>query len=332
MLSDLDEAALWEYRSGYEEPDDFDAFWRSTLATARVAGRDFSLTPVPTELRTVDVYDMEFAGYGGHPVRAWLRLPHERPEALPAVVQFHGYGSGRGGPYDDLLWASAGYAHLLVDARGQGAAHAGGGATDDPVGSGPAYPGFLTRGIEDKETYYYRRVYTDAVRAVDAVRSLTMVDPARVAVGGGSQGGGIALAVAGLVPDLAAAYFQAPFLTDVRRALRVTGTAPYAELTGYLGTRRRSAEAVFTTLSYFDGVGFARRALAPAHFSAGLMDDICPPSTAFGAYHAYAGLKQIRTWEFNGHEAGGSEDVAGVLAAFRTALTPPAPTPGNEER
>jgi cephalosporin-C deacetylase len=327
VLSDLDLPALWEYRSGHQDPPGFDAFWRSTLAGARAAGDGITLTPVPTELRTVDVFDAEFPGFGGHPVRGWLRLPKDRgAQPLPAVVQFHGYGSGRGGPYEDLVWASAGYAHLIMDARGQGGAHAGG-ATADPVGSPPAYPGFLTRGIEDKETYYYRRVFTDAVRAVDAVRSLAAVDERRVAVWGNSQGGGIALAAAGLLPDLAAAYFQAPFLTDVRRAVRITGTAPYSEIAGYLAARRSSVEAVFRTLDHFDGVGFARRAQAPAHFSTGLADDVCPPSTTFGAYHAYRGPKTIRAWEFNGHEAGGHEDISDALSAFGAATAR-----GDEER
>ncbi|GAA3715105.1 acetylxylan esterase [Streptomyces tremellae] len=327
MLSDLDLPALWEYRSGHQDPPGFDAFWHGTLAGARAAGDGAVLTPVPTALRTVDVYDAEFPGFGGHPVRGWLRLPRDRGDApLPAVVQYHGYGSGRGGPYDDLVWASAGYAHLIMDARGQGGAHAGG-ATGDPVGSAPAHPGFATRGIEDKETYYYRRVFTDAVRAVDAVRGLECVDARRVAVWGNSQGGGIALAVAGLVPGLAAGFFQAPLLTDVRRALRVTGTGPYREITGYLGARRSSADAVFETLAHFDGVGFARRALAPGRFSTGLADDVCPPSTVFGAYHAYAGPKTIRAWEFNGHEAGGHEDLADALSAFGAATAR-----GDEER
>jgi cephalosporin-C deacetylase len=50
------------------------------------------------------------------------------------------------------------------------------------------------------------------------------------------------------------------------------------------------------------------------------MDDVCPPSTAFGAYHAYGGDKWMRVWEFNGHEAGGPDDLAIVLPAFRSLL------------
>ena len=84
-----------------------------------------------------------------------------------------------------------------MDARGQGGGYAGG-DTGDPVGSGgPTQPGFLTRGLESPETYYYRRVFVDAVRAVQVLRGYALVDAARVAVVGASQGGGIALAVAG---------------------------------------------------------------------------------------------------------------------------------------
>lgn len=338
MLTEQDVPELFAYRSAYREPADFDTFWKDTLAQAR-AERDASLelTEVATGLETVDVHDAVFPGFGGHPVRGWLRLPRHRGGPLPAVVQFHGYGSGRGAPVDDLLWASAGYAHLLVDARGQGGAWAGGGATPDPVGSGPAYPGFLTRGIEDRDTYVYRRVFTDAVRAVEALRGRTdLVDSARVAVVGPSQGGGIALAVAGLVPDLSAAHFQAPFLCDIRQATRLTDADPYAEIIGYLGARRDRVEQTFATLSYFDGLAFARRATAPAWFSAGLRDEVCPPVTTIAAYHAYAGPKQLRLWEFNGHDAGGPEDLAIALGAFgallKTTSRPPVlPSPALPE-
>jgi cephalosporin-C deacetylase len=319
VLTDLSLAALWEYRSAYAEPGDFDAFWAGTLADAGAHDLAVELVPVEANLRTVEVFDVTFAGFGGHPVRAWLRLPRHRTGPLPGVVRFHGYGSGRGHPVDDLVWPSAGYAQLSVDTRGQGGDHAGG-DTADPAGSGPAFPGFLTRGIADPRTYYYRRVFTDAVRAVSVLRGHADVDPARVAAVGNSQGGGIALAVAGLVPDLAALWAQSPFLTDVRRATLITDSAPYRELTGYLAAKRSEVDQVFATLAYFDGVGFARRACAPAWFTAGLMDDVCPPSTAFGAYHAYSGPKQIRVWDYNGHDAGGSDDLDLVLTAFRPLL------------
>ena len=102
----------------------------------------------------------------------------------------------------------------------------------------------MTRGILDPATYYYRRVFADAVRAVEAARSHPAVDLARVAVTGGSQGGGISIAVAGLVPDIAAVMTDVPFLADFRRAITITDEDPYTEIARYLKAHRDHTERV----------------------------------------------------------------------------------------
>jgi cephalosporin-C deacetylase len=153
-------------------------------------------------------------------------------------------------------------------------------------------------------TYYYRRVFTDCVRAIEAARSHPAVDGGRVAINGGSQGGGMALAAAGLVGDLSAAMIDVPFLCHFRRATTLTDADPYGEIARFCKTHRDKVATVFATLDYFDGVNFAARASAAALFSVGLMDDICPPSTVFAAYNHYAGPKEIRVWPFNRHEGG----------------------------
>jgi cephalosporin-C deacetylase len=179
-----------------------------------------------------------------------------------------------------------------------------GGETADPVGSGPSVPGFATRGIEHPSTYYYRRVHTDAVLAVDAVRTFASVDSTRIAVCGGSQGGGIALAVAGLRDDLAAVLPDVPFLCHFERAVGLTDSDPYNEIVRYLAVHRDLTDQTFRTLSYFDGVNFAARASAPALFSVALMDPVCPPSTVFAAHNNYAGDSSIEVYGFNEHEGG----------------------------
>ena len=319
MLTDLHGDELLAYRSSLIEPPDFDEFWAGTLAEA--AGHDVGvrLVEVATGLTTVQVYDVTFRGYAGQDVRAWLRVPAGHAGPLPAVVQFVGYGGGRGHALEALLWASAGFAHLHMDTRGQGAGWSVG-DTPDPAPAGPQVPGVMTRGILDPATYYYRRLYTDAVRAVDAARSLPQVDPDRIAVLGGSQGGGLALAVAGLRTDLAAAVAFVPFLCDFSRAVRITDAYPYREIADYLAIHRDSVAQVHRTLSYFDGVAFARRASAPALFSAALMDETCPPSTVHGAFHEYAGPREMLLWEFNGHEGGGILDEARALEFLRATL------------
>ncbi|MBB5777645.1 acetylxylan esterase [Nonomuraea jabiensis] len=300
---DLPIDQLRAYRPEVRVPAGFDTFWRQTLADARKAGGDPRFTPAETPLVGCHVLDVRFPGFAGDPIAGWLLLPPgDGPH--PAVVQFLGYGAGRGLPHEYLPWVAAGYACFVMDSRGQGSTWGVGGATPDPHGSGPAANGVMTRGIEDPETYYYRRLFTDAVRAVDAVRRHPSVDAARVAVSGGSQGGGIALAAAGLSEDLMAVFVDVPFLCHFERAVGLTDREPYAEITRYLSVHRESAERVFDTLSYFDGVNLAALATAPALFSVALMDQTCPPSTVFAAFNAYAGPKEITVYAFNGHEGG----------------------------
>jgi cephalosporin-C deacetylase len=301
---DLTAADLETYRPEVVEPVDFDAFWSSTIRGARLVGTTVQRVPAPSPLALVDVADITFSGFDGDPVHAWLVLPRGIPSPLPAVVEFVGYGRGRGLPHERLHWPVAGFAQLIVDTRGQGAQWGTGGATADPHGAGPAAPGFLTRGIDDPAEYYYRRVFTDAVRAVDAVRTIPEVDPDRVAVSGNSQGGAIAIAAAGLSDGLIGVLPTAPILCHVRRGVGLTDADPHSEIARYLSVHRGSEHRVFETLSYFDGVNFAKRASAPALFGVGHMDMISPPSTVYAACNHWRGDAEMIAYPWNGHEGG----------------------------
>ncbi len=302
--TDLTLDELRAYRSAAEVPADFDEFWDRTLAESRAAGDDVILVPAESPVSELVVEDLTFAGFGGEPIRGWVIRPRDAtPRAT--VVQYLGYGGGRGLAHEHLQWASSGFVHVVMDTRGQGSAWGTGGDTPDPHGSGPAFPGFMTRGIQSRESYYYRRVFTDAVRLIDAVRGFDFVDPIAVAVTGGSQGGAISLAVAGLVPGLRAVMPDVPFLCDFRRSVELTPDAPFTELRNFLAIHRDVVDETFTTLAYFDGVNFARRATAPARFSVALMDPIVLPSTVFAAYNDYAGDdREIDVYPYNGHEGG----------------------------
>ena len=303
---DLPLDQLRTYRPERVEPLDFDDFWQETLSDARQYPLDARFVPYDAQFETLDVFDVTYHGFGGKPIKGWFLLPKGAAGKLPCVVEYIGYGGGRGLPINWLTWPTAGYAHFVMDTRGQGSGWMPGDTPDwEFDGLSPQYPGFMTRGILSPHTYYYRRVFTDAVRAVEAARSHPSVDAQRIAITGGSQGGGITLAVAGLEPGVQAALPDVPFLCHYKRATTLVDSFPYAEIANYCKTHRDKIDAVFSTLSYFDGMNFAPRAQARALFSTALMDNTCPPSTVFAAYNHYAGQKDIRVYEYNQHEGGG---------------------------
>jgi cephalosporin-C deacetylase len=306
-IFDLPLNELKTYRPAREEPADFDEFWQSTLEEARSFRLNATFERVDYGLTAQEMFDVTFAGFGGQPVKGWLIFPKKRSGKLPCVVEYIGYGGGRSFAIDWLLWASAGYAHFVMDTRGQGSTWSAGDTPDLYSEGGNAhYPGSMTKGILDPKHYYYRRVFTDAVRAIEAAHSHPEVEASQIAVTGGSQGGGITIATAGLVPDVVAAMPDVPFLCHYRRATEIEDTYPYKEIAEFCHVHRDKVDIVFRTLSYFDGVNFAARAKAKTLFSVGLMDKICPPSTVYAAFNHWAGEKDIKFYPYNGHEGGGS--------------------------
>ena len=296
-------ASPWD-EEPFPTPEDYRGYWDAGLAEARRHPLAVRRKVIETAMTTIEVADFSFAGAGGRRVSGWLRMPRHRSGRLPAVVHANGYGAGRLDPIDDLTWSAAGFVHLTLHTHGQG----GGGS------------GFLLDGITDPQRSYYRGVFLDGARAVEAIRSLDEVDPTRVAMIGNSQGGGIALGVGALVPDLVAVLAQAPFLTDAPSALRRATAGPWGELRGYLAEHPGRADAVAHTLAYVDGVTSARHATAPGWISTGLDDDICPAETARAAADAYAPRVSFRAWPDAGHEAGGTADRRAALSALRACF------------
>lgn len=303
---DLSQDELERYCPELEEPEDLEQFWTSTLADARRQPLDAVFEEVDNGLDLVRSFDVTFTGFGGTRVRGWLNVPAAAEGPLPAVVEYVGYNGGRGLAHQNVLYALAGYAHFIMDTRGQGGGGLVGHTPDDSPFSGDnAVSGRMTQGVLDPSRHYYRRVFTDAVRAVDAVKEHASVDASRVVVAGISQGGGISIAAAALADGVIGAMPDVPFLCHYRRATTITDSMPYFEVTAYLMRHRDREEQAYRTLSYVDAAVLAPRAKVPALFSVALMDKVCPPSTVYAAFNRWGHQdRRINVYKFNGHEGG----------------------------
>jgi cephalosporin-C deacetylase len=176
------------------------------------------------------------------------------------------------------------------------------GITPDSGFAGPEYPGVMTRGIASPETYYVTRLMVDAARAVEVAASLDGVDETRIAVSGGSQGGGLALAAAALNGEaVKVCHADVPFLCDFQRAITITDAEPYSEISRFLAQQVDLIPAALDTLRYVDGALLSRRITATSLLSVGLMDEVCPPSTVYAAYNEITAPKEMVVFPFTGH-------------------------------
>ncbi|EPD31297.1 acetylxylan esterase [Gleimia europaea] len=310
-LTDLTLTEMRSFQPDVHMPSDFTSFWENTLAQTRQKitqnGLVYSLTALDTPYQQVEFYDLEFPGFMGDPIRGWLSGPagFMQQTDLPIMVQYHGYGGGRGIPGAYPHWPMAGYVHLSMDTRGQGGDFGGYAATSDPHPASSHARGFMSNGIESKEDYYFRRLVTDAVMAVDTALELPFVDKSRVFVTGASQGGYLSIAAGALHDCVRASMPDVAGFCYLMRGVDLTDDNPYRELARFFNTHPTRVDHYVKVLNYFDGVNFARIAQAPALFSLGMMDVTVPPSTTYAAYNVYNAPAEIEVYPYAGHDGGG---------------------------
>ena len=299
-----------QYISKVHKPDDIDRFWDDLLAeTARI-----SLNPevVYDPLRStahIDVYEVFYTSLDHVRIAGWYAVPHQREGRLPGLLQVPGYNMEPPVPKN---WAARGYAAFSVAPRGK---------LRSNRQFNPGYPGLLTYGMVDRNTYSYRGFYMDACRAVEFLLERPEVNPDRIGVTGHSQGGGLTVSTAALRPEIKAAAAGAPYLCGYMDAIELTDAYPYQEITDYLRMYPESREQVENTLAYFDGINLAHRITCPTIVSVGLQDSTCPPETGFAMFDAIASAdKKIYAYDGHGHDANNHEHAAVVDAFMATHL------------
>lgn len=293
---------------------DFDDYWRRTLAEAEEQPLNLEATPIEYPVARLRVAEVRYDGWRGARIAGYY-LARAGARDLPALVFYHGYSWFKGHIHDYLSWALQGYAVLAVDVRGQS-----GHSTDPGPYSDGHVRGWMTRGILSPEEYYYRGAYVDCIRALDAVAAQPEVDAERIGVIGGSQGGGLTLAVAALDPRPKLAMADVPFLCHFRRALEVTDRDPYQEIAVYCQRYPERIDQAFATLSYVDNLNLADRIRCPVLITVGLQDLICPPSTIFAVHNRTMAPKDLAIFPFSGHEVPPAHHVEKLKAARRYLL------------
>jgi len=286
-----------------ENPPDFDAFWAAAKEQLAKLPIDARLTPKP-ELSTskAEVFHVSLQNVGSHPQGGTSRfygiLAVPRAEGkFPAVMNPPGAGAR---PYSGLVsLAEKGYLTLQVGIHGIPVDLPA--EVYDSLLFGPlaAWQGYGTFNLDDRDHYYYRRVYLGCLRADDFLVGHPKWDGRNLVVTGGSQGGALTITTAGLDPRVSALAPYYPALSDQAGYLHGrAGGWPHLLKDEKDGHR---TPAKIRTLAYYDVVNFARRVKATGLYSWGWNDEICPPTSMHAAYNVVAAPKRLLIAAETGH-------------------------------
>jgi len=303
-LIDMPMAQLKTYKGRNPRPADFDAYWARALKEMHDTRPEVELKKSEFQTPFAECFDLYFTGVRGARVHAKYLRPKTARAAQPhpAVIQFHGYAGHCGDWYDKLGYVAMGFSVAALDCRGQG------GQSEDVGGiKGNTLRGHIIRGLSDApDQLLFRHIYLDTAQLAGIVMDMPEVDPKRVGVWGGSQGGGLTLACAALEPRIKRAAPLYPFLCDYRRIWEMDQAKDaYEELKNYFrlfDPRHEREEEIFTQLGYIDVQHLAPRIRARTLLGVGLMDTICPPSTQFAAFNKIKAPKQTVIYPDFGHE------------------------------
>jgi cephalosporin-C deacetylase-like acetyl esterase len=276
-------------------PADFLAFWQKAIADARRT----PLEPVMTrraDLSTadVDVYHVSFQNQKpGSRLYGMLSVPHA-PGKYPAMLQVPGAGVR---PYfPSVNIAKRGVIHLAIGIHGI------------PVDRdsllynelrATALEGYSAFGVEDRDKYYYKRVFVGVIRAGDFIFSLPQFDGTHYVVTGGSQGGALSIMAGVLDARVNAIAVAHPALSDQTGYLRGrAGGWPHL----FADTSRMKAKAEkLETVRYYDTDNFARLLKVPGMYTWGYNDLTVPPTTSYAVYNLITAPKQLLIAKETGH-------------------------------
>lgn len=290
-------------RPGQVEPADFDAFWdRAREQLARVP-----LEPVLTLLPEactdkLNVYHVSFRTLGAEahrPARLYgILCEPKAPGRYPALLRLPGAGVR---PYTgDKATAERGFITLEIGIHGL------------PVNlpqeiydrlQAGALNNYWRFNLDDRDAYYFRRVYLGCLRANDLLTSRPSWDGRNLVAAGASQGGQLAIVTAALDPRVSALIAVHPGLCDVTPArlhLRATGEwLPYSA--DKLAQSPHATPAKRATIAYYDTVNFARRVRVPGCYLWGYNDEVCAPSTLYAAFNVIPAPKTLGLLLEQGH-------------------------------
>lgn len=280
-------------------PADFVAYWQQAMKEAEKCPMEITSTYVEKySSDKVDCYLVKLQCYKkGQYVYGYLTKPKAKGE-YPVVFSPPGAGIKPMDPMKTIFYAEQGCIRFDMEIHGIRPDLDAATYKEISAAFGNRNNSYLVNGLEDRDSYYMKKVYLACVRAIDYLTSLPEWDGKNVIAQGGSQGGALALITTALDKRITACVANHPALSD---------------MAGYKDGRAGGYPHLFTkfdgmdtpdklkTLEYYDVVNFAKQIKVPVFMTWGYNDDTCPPTTSYIVYNVLTCPKEALITPVNEH-------------------------------
>ena len=285
-------------------PKDFKQFWQQEIKKARAVDLDPHLTYLPHHSDDqVDVYLVRLTVGEGKTFYGYISKPKNGGKH-PVMFCPPGAGPYKRTPQKEFAYK--GFVVLNIDIHGLN----------------PELPkeyfdakwdetfDYWNRGLQSRDSCYYRQVYAGCVRCIDYLTSLPEWDGRNIVCKDGSQGGALSIVTAALHEKVSLVCAFYPALCDLTGFAhgRAGGWPKYFFAKS---PERRPMDKVLTladqaetaTLQYYDVVNFARILRAPGYYYFGYNDNFCSPTSIFAMLNELKAPKTVYNTYTNQHFA-----------------------------
>lgn len=280
-------------------PPDFKSFWDQAKTEAALCPSEIEMKFVPEySNQTIDCYLVKLQVYKkGQYVYGYLTKP-KKPGRYPVVFSPPGAGVKPMNPLKDLFYAENGFIRFDMEIHGIRPDLDAETYQEISRAFSTGNTGYLVNGLDNRDSYYMKKVYLSMLRALDYLTTLPEWDGKNLIAQGSSQGGALALVAAALDPRVTLCAANHPALSDMAgyKANRAGGFPHLFTKTTGMDTPEK-----LKTLEYYDVVNFARHIQAPVFMSWGFNDDVCPPTTSYIVYNALQCPKEALITPVNEH-------------------------------
>ena len=264
------------------EPSDFDQYWNTQKSLVNALSNSASL-PVHSNNAQSVTYALSLPNVDGRRIYGYMTVPNGSGP-FPATIIFPAFGSTAGAVSPQIDVAErGGLITICLSVHNAPVTQA------DPNAYRPNDP-------SNRDKIYMRYALTGAMNVINYLESRSDFDQQNVCAMGVSQGGGLAMLLAGIDDRVNLLIHSNPSMNEHQgfKYDQASGFPYYLETSG-------GSSAVSTAVKYYDAMYASKRFKGPSYSLIGLQDMIVPSATSLAGFNQLSGERVLMVSRDGGH-------------------------------